>query len=206
MPTSHIRFRVNIKFQLQKSALNISSKLQIQTSTSTAKVIFKVNFKLSLKNSTKSNFNFKVKLQLQSQTLMSNIKLQSQTSDFDKLSLHNVWKVNEDIIKYKGKDGRTEWHGHYMSCSSQLKMHVFYFTTRNLCLVLPNFNRCIFSLQNKFRSQCIWESLLRLFLLEARGVNLNSFTWGTFCILDPGYFVALLQNGHPPSKEGESPS
>merc|ERR1711893_580896 len=62
IPTSHIRFRVNIKFQLQKSALNISSKLQIQTSMSTAKVIFKVNFKLSCKNSTKSNFNFKVKL------------------------------------------------------------------------------------------------------------------------------------------------
>jgi len=92
MPTSHIRFRVNIKCQLQKSALNISSKLQVQTSTSTAKVIFKVNLKLSLKSSTKSNFNFKVKLQLQNQTLMLNIKLQSQTSNFDKLSLHNVWR------------------------------------------------------------------------------------------------------------------
>ena len=63
-----------------------------------------------------------VKLQLQSQTLISDIKLQSRTSNFDKLSLHNVWRSiktslrawSTRLLNLKSKkglgrtDGRTE--------------------------------------------------------------------------------------------------
>ena len=87
---TNTKIRVKQAQESLAAAMNLSDNTGIVTSWADC-----------YKNST-PNLNIKVKLQLQSQSLKSNIKLQSQTSNFDKISFHNVWRSIKTSLSTKG--------------------------------------------------------------------------------------------------------